>query len=145
MRLIGGNPGVGLFLLRVVVGVVFVVHGLGKLLGPPLGAGLAALQALLTQLGMPEPAVLVWVIVAVELLGGVCLILGAGVTIAGLLLAGEMLVALATFRAPYGVAAYHFGDLAARGYEYALVLAAASLAIALGGPGILALQVKQKE
>lgn len=144
MRLIGGNAGAGLFLLRVVVGAVFVVHGLGHLLGPPLGPGIPGFETLLTQLGLPQPTVLAWIGTAVELVGGVALILGAGVTAAGILLAGEMSVALATFHWQYGFDVYHFGDPAARGYEYVLVLAAASLAIALGGPGILALQLKSK-
>ena len=145
MRLIGSNPGAGLFVLRVAVGAVFVVHGLGKLLGPPLGSGMAAFQTQLTQLGLPEPTILAWVGVGVELVGGVALILGAGVAAAGILLAVENGVAMATLHWQYGFDVYHVGDPTARGYEYVLVLAAASLAIALGGPGILAIQLRPKQ
>src|SRR2546425_9483146 len=53
----GNNPALGLFILRVVVGVVFLMHGLGKLIGPPFpGPGMAGWTGMLRDvLHFPVP------------------------------------------------------------------------------------------
>jgi len=140
----GSNPGIALLLLRLVVGIVFLNHGLGKLLGPPFaGGGMDGWIAFATQIGLPSPVALAWLWVAIETLGGLALILGTGTGVAGLLLAVGMLVAIVKVHLTHGFDVFRYGDPNARGYEYSLTLFVASLAIAIGGPGILALRLKQ--
>lgn len=43
---------------------------------------------------------------------------------------------------PHGFDVFRYGSPDARGYEYSLTLLIASLAIVIGGPGILALRLK---
>ncbi|MGH7752792.1 MAG: DoxX family protein, partial [Gemmatimonadales bacterium] len=65
------NPATGLFVLRIVVGFVFLMHGLGKLIGPPfLGGGMTAWTGTVASLGLPLPGVLSWVSMLVETVGG---------------------------------------------------------------------------
>ena len=140
----GNNPGIALLLLRLIVGFVFLNHGLGKLIGPPFaGSGMEAWTGFATQIGLPSPVALAWVWAAIETLGGLALILGAGTAVAGLLLAMVMAVAIFKVHLPHGFDVYGYGSPDARGYEYSLTLLVASLAIAVGGPGILALRLKQ--
>jgi putative oxidoreductase len=139
----GNNPGIALLLLRLIVGVVFLNHGLGKLIGPPFaGAGMEGWIGFATQIGLPSPVALAWLWVAIETLGGLALILGAGTAVTGLLLAIGMAVAIVKVHLPHGFDVFRYGSPDARGYEYSLTLLVASLAIAVGGPGILALRLK---
>ena len=56
------------------MGVVFLNHGLGKLIGPPFaGAGMDGWLAFATQIGLPSPVALAWLWVAIETLGGLAL------------------------------------------------------------------------
>ena len=71
------GSGWGVVPLRAVVGVVFVVHGTQKL----FGFGLAGTAGFLGSLGIPLPTVAAAVVIAVELLGGLALLLGAGTRI----------------------------------------------------------------
>jgi putative oxidoreductase len=82
----------GLLSLRTVVGLVFVVHGTHKL----FGFGLAGTAGFLGGLGIPLPTVAAAGVIAVELLGGLALLPGAGTRIAATLLAVDMLVAMLT-------------------------------------------------
>src|SRR5207249_1381594 len=58
----GNNPALGLFILRVVVGVVFLMHGLGKVIGPPFpGPGMAGWSGMLRDvLHFPVPGLMAW-------------------------------------------------------------------------------------
>jgi len=131
--------------LRVVFGIIFLNHGLGKLIGPPFaGAGMAQFKELLTSLGFPAPVLVAWFGAGLETLGGLALILGAGVSIAALLLAIEMVIGAWKVHLGHGFDVFHFGDATARGYEYNLALIGGLVALVLGGPGILAVQLKPK-
>ena len=133
------NAAMGLFILRVVVGFVFLMHGLGKLIGPPfIGPGMDGWTQFAAGIGMPLPEVTAWVGMLVETLGGAALILGTATTIAGLLLAVQMFVAIVKVRLANGL------DTTRGGFEYELVLLAAAVAIAVAGPGMLAVQLKPK-
>jgi putative oxidoreductase len=118
------SPGWGVLPLRLVVGLVFVVHGAHKL----FGFGLAGTSGFLASLDVPLPTVRAAVLIAVELLGGLALFLGAWTRIVAAALAADMLVALLTvhlrhgFFVPYGV-------------EFVLTLFAACLALVGLGAG----------
>ena len=76
------------FATRLIAGGIFVAFGAGKFLSH--GSELASFQAY----GLPSPDLLVPAIGALELLGGVALILGLGTRVAAAVLAGDMLVAI---------------------------------------------------
>ena len=141
----GNNAGLGLLVLRVVIGIIFLNHGLGKFIGPPFaGGGMAPFAGLLTNLGFPLPAAFARFGASRETFGGLALIIGTGVPIAALLLAVEMVIGAWKVHLAHGFDVFHFGDAAARGYEYNLALIGALLALVFGGPGILALQLRPK-
>lgn len=118
----------GITILRVVVGVVFLVHGLQKLFG-----GVEMVSGMLGGIGLPLPQIMAIVLIAVETLGGAALILGLFTRYAGVLLAITMLVALFTVHLANG---FFVRD---GGYEFVLTLMGASGALALTGSGALAL------
>ncbi len=122
------NRAWGLTVLRVVVGIVFAVHGGQKV----FFMGMNGVAGFLGSLGIPAPAVAAVVLMAVEFLGGIALILGVVTRWAALLLAIDMLVAILLVHLKRGFFA-HTG-----GYEFALTLLAACVALALAGPGAAA-------
>ncbi|MBK0870689.1 MULTISPECIES: DoxX family protein [unclassified Saccharopolyspora] len=110
-------------LARLVVGVTFVLHAYQKL----AINGMSGVSAGFEQMGIPLPAAAAWFTALVELLGGLALILGVLLPVAGVLLAAVMLGALVTAHS----GAYFATD---GGFEYVLVLAAVSLALGFSGP-----------
>ena len=115
--------------MRVVVGIVFLVHGGQKL----FLMGFGGVAGGLGSLGVPEPGLFAVIVTLVELLGGLALILGLFTRVGAVLLAVDMLVAILTVHLPNGF----FNEN--HGYEYPLVLLAASVALAMAGPGEAAL------
>ncbi|GAC1657928.1 MAG: hypothetical protein NVS4B3_24940 [Gemmatimonadaceae bacterium] len=116
-----------LTVLRVVVGIVFLAHGYQKF----FVYGLAGATGAFTQMGIPAPALSAAAVAIVEVFGGLALIFGAFTRIAALLLAVEMFgaIVLVHLRA---------GFFLPQGFEYALTLLAASIALALAGGGAYA-------
>lgn len=82
--------GIALLLLRVGVGLVFILAGWGKL------TGIEGVQGFFGNLGIPLPALMAWVVAIVEFFGGLMVLLGAWARIPNLLLAFIMVVALLT-------------------------------------------------
>jgi putative oxidoreductase len=121
----------GLALLRIVVGIVFLAHGSQKL----LVFGIPGITTGFTQMGVPVPAVSAVVVTAVEFLSGIALILGLFTRIAALLVAIDMLGAILFVHAKAGF-------FLPKGAEFALTLFAASIALALTGPGAFSLDAK---
>lgn len=113
-----------LFVLRLFVGVVFLVYGSLKLFG-----GLLSFKLLLIQAGVPFARITASVVAAVEFLGGVAIILGLGTRTAAILLAIVMVVAMATMTLKAGFAG---------GYDINLALLGGLLALLLAGPGKIA-------
>lgn len=81
---------VALLLLRIGVGVVFVLAGWGKL------TGIEGAQGFFSDLGIPLAGIMAWVVAIVEFFGGLMVLLGARIRIPALLLAFVMVVALLT-------------------------------------------------
>jgi len=119
----------GLLLIRVVVGVVFVAHGWQKLAVD----GLAATQAGFAGMGIPLASVAAPVAAVTEIAAGAALIVGFATRVAAVLLAVTAVVAIVAVHLPNGF----FSTTG--GIEYVLVLAATAIALALTGPGRLAL------
>ena len=140
------NPGLGLFLLRVVVGFILVMHGLGKLIGAPFpGPGMQGFIGFLGSLHYPLPTLLGYVGMLIETVGGLAFLFGVALTPVGLLTAIYLFIALVTVHLSNGFDVFHYGDPAKRGYEYTLLLMIACLSHAFAGPGILAVQLKPKQ
>ncbi|OXM13041.1 DoxX family protein [Paenibacillus herberti] len=120
---------VGLLILRVVIGLLFIGHGAQKLFGWFGGYGIKGTAGWLESIGA-KPGVLMAVLAGLaELLGGVLLALGLWVWVAAVLLIVPMLVAIFKVHGTNGL------WVTSNGYEYNLVLIAAALAIALIGAG----------
>ena len=80
------KPELGLLFIRIALGLVFVVHGGMKF------AAMDATIAFFAQLGLP--AFMAWFVATVEVAGGLAMLAGMYVCIAGLLLAITMFVAI---------------------------------------------------
>lgn len=116
-----------LLLARIALGVVFIAHGAQKL----FTFGIAGTADSFAGMGVPAPQASAWFAAIVELVGGTALLVGAGITVAGLLLVTDMLGAFVLVHAPNGV----FIDNG--GFELVAALAAGALVLAATGAGRL--------
>jgi putative oxidoreductase len=124
------SANVGLFLIRAIIGIVFIYHGGQKLFGFFGGHGLEATAGFLGSIGIPFPTLSAVLAGSAEFFGGIVLLLGTGTRLAAIPMAFTMLVAIATV--------HHsaFG-LQNNGMEYALTLGVVVAALGLLGPGRL--------
>jgi putative oxidoreductase len=112
-------------LVRVIIGAMFLMHVSGK-----FKVGAAAVATNILAKNGVEPALMwAYVIMFLEVVGGVCLIIGLFTRFFAAALAIEMLVALLAVHLTKGYAA------SAGGYEYVLLIGAVCFAIALRGGG----------
>lgn len=119
----------GIALLRVVTGIIFLMHGQQKL----FEFGIGGVTGMMTGLGVPAPGLMAIVVTLVELVGGIALILGAFTRIAALLVAIDVLVAFFLVHLPNGFFA------TSGGVELVLLLATVGVTLFLTGPGAMAL------
>ncbi|WP_439693741.1 DoxX family protein [Curtobacterium sp. SP.BCo] len=118
------STSIGLTALRIVLGVVFIAHGAQK-----FAQGIGTVAQGFSGMGVPLAEVAAPLVAGLELVGGVFLVLGVATRVVGVLLAVDMVVAGLLAHASSG---FYSQD---GGFEYVLVLAVASLAVALTGPG----------
>ncbi|MEO1080390.1 MAG: DoxX family protein [Pseudomonadota bacterium] len=122
------DDGLGALILRVPVGAVLAAHGAQKLFGWFGGYGLEATGQWMASVGL-EPGYLMALLAgSAEFFGGIALIFGLLTRPAAALAAFTMGVAL-TVHLPNGL------FVSNNGYEYALTLLAATLALTLTGGG----------
>ncbi|HVD62363.1 MAG TPA: DoxX family protein [Gemmatimonadaceae bacterium] len=117
----------GMLVLRVIVGVVFILHGWMK-----VKMGIAGTTGFFSSVGIPFPMVVAWFSILAEVAGGAALILGILTLPVGLALVVDMCGAIFFVKRGGGI-------VGPKGAELELTLLAASLAIALVGPGTIAL------
>jgi putative oxidoreductase len=118
------NPTIGLLPLRLVIALVFLMHGGQKL----FVYGIAGTTGAMQSMGIPLPQVSAIVVTAVELLGGLAILAGVFTRWAALLLVADMAVAILAVR-------LQGGFFAPRGFEFELTLLAGALTLALMTPG----------
>jgi len=119
----------GLLVLRVVVGALFVGHGAQKLFGAFGGHGVSGTAGFFDSIGLRPGRLHAVAAGSAELGGGVLLALGLVTPLAALLLTAVMTAAILTVHLRNGV------WVTANGYEYNLVLIAAAFALAAVGAG----------
>jgi putative oxidoreductase len=119
----------GLLLIRVVVGVLFIGHGAQKLFGWFGGYGPKGTGGWMESVGI-KPGVLMAVFAGLlEFVGGALLTVGLITPLAGILIALAMIGAIIKVHFKNGV------WITANGYEYVLVLFTVAVGIALIGAG----------
>ena len=119
---------IGLTVLRVVTGVVFVMHGYQKL----FVMGFGGVSGAFTQMGAPLPGLTGPLFGVCEFFLGIAVILGFLTRVGALWFIVDMLGAIALV---------HFknGWSKPGGLEFPVLLLAASIAVFLGGPGCYAI------
>jgi putative oxidoreductase len=110
----------GAFLLRLALGLMAIGHGVMKLTDPAGAAGF------FSSVGLP--GALAYLVMAVEVIGGVLLVLGLFTRWVALAIAAIL------------VGAIVFVHLSMGGWEYPLFLLVAALAVALLGSGAFAVR-----
>jgi putative oxidoreductase len=127
--------------LRLIVGFGFIEHGYAK-----LARGWENFADVLHAIGMPFADLLALATIAVEIVGGAMILLGALIPIAAIPMSIVLLVAIFTVHLPNGFSSIklqsfdavgaHFGQ---PGYETDLLYLAGLIALCIGGAGPLSI------
>ncbi|SDI01538.1 DoxX family protein [Nonomuraea jiangxiensis] len=120
---------VALLIARIAIGAIFLVHGYQKF----AKMGIAGTTKFFESVGIPLAGLAAPGVAALEVVGGLAMILGAALPVVGTLLAINMVGAIVFVHGASGFSAD------GGGYEFVMALAAASLAIGFTGGGALAL------
>lgn len=115
----------GLLVLRVVTGVIMIVHGWQKFFVD----GIDGVSAFFGSMGIPLAGVSATAVATIELVGGLLLVAGLGTRIVGAVFATAMAGAIGFVHGGNGFLA------TAGGYEFVLLLAGVGVALALTGGG----------
>jgi putative oxidoreductase len=126
--------------IRLVVGYGFLAHGLAK-----LEKGPDHFVDIVQSIGMPQPYLMAWLTIWVEVLGGIFMMLGAFVTLLSVPMAIVLLVAMFTVHVQFGFTSIKLMAVTAAGPRFGppgietdLLYLAGLLSLVLGGPGPLA-------
>jgi putative oxidoreductase len=124
---------VGLLVLRLVLGVIFVAHGAQKLFGSFGGPGLKGTAGFHKQLGIKPPYLMAVLAGLAEFIGGVLVAVGFLTPLAALALIVVMIVAVLTVHLKNGFFNTNGG------YEFNLALAGMALTLLIVGAGAYSL------
>ena len=114
----------GMTILRIVVGIVFIVHGAQKLFVFGIGGVTAGFQ----QMHIPLATVAAPGVAILEFVGGIALVIGLFTRVVALLLAIDMIGAILFVHGRNGF-------FLPMGYEFAFSLMGACVALAVAGAG----------
>jgi putative oxidoreductase len=132
----GKNTGVdiGLLVLRLALGGIFIAHGVQKLLGP----GLEGFSTFVANLGVPYPYPAAVAALSAEIGGGILVVIGLFSRFGAISLAAVMGIAIWKVHLPNGfwlAGSVEKAGPVPNGIEYCLALLAMALCIVLAGPG----------
>lgn len=128
-KIVTTDASAGRLALRIPVGVIFAAHGAQKLFGWFGGYGLEGTGQWMASIGLNPGYLMALLAGSAEFFGGLALILGLLVRPVAAALAFTMVVA---------IFAVHSGNglfMSNNGYEFGLVLLAASVALVISGAG----------
>lgn len=120
---------VAVLVLRVVLGVIFLAHGMQKVFGAFGGGGIEAVAAMTGQLNFMPALFWAWVLSISEAVGGAFLILGILPRISAAAIAVIMLVAILKVHASKGF------FMMQGGFEYQMLILAVSIFLMMAGAG----------
>ncbi|WP_053351305.1 DoxX family protein [Leucobacter musarum] len=119
----------GILVIRIALGVVFTAHGAQKLFEYTLAGTVESFGSI----GAPLPEITAPLVAFLEFGGGILLIAGLFTRLVAILLAIDMVVAIALVHAQAG---FWVGE---GGYEFVALLGAAALGLAFAGAGRISL------
>jgi putative oxidoreductase len=122
------NDDAALLVLRLLLGIVFLPHGMQKLIGFS-----GTMEFFTTKLGVP--AVFAFLAIMAEGLGSLGLITGLLTRVAAVGIAVNMAVAVYMLHWQYGFFMNWFGNQKGEGYEYHLLAIAIAVALMIKGGG----------
>jgi putative oxidoreductase len=129
-RYLPQNLDVALLVLRLALAAVLLYHGLPKVMN--FGATVGGFQGM----HVPAPTLTAAFAVLAEVIGGILILMGVAVDIAGILVIIDMLGAIVTVHLPNGF------DFTKGGWEHPFTVLVMALALALAGPGRYSVGVK---
>ena len=122
--------------IRLIAGYGFLAHGLAK-----WSKGPAAFASVLHAIGVPAPHLMAWLTIAIEIVGGIAILLGAFVALVSIPAIVLLVVAIFSVHLPYGFSSIKLmgivngrAQFGPPGYECDLLYIACLLALALGAP-----------
>ena len=118
--------GLGIALVRIITGVIFIAHGYVKF----FGMGIEGTTGFFAQIGVPAPSLMAPFVATLEVAGGIALVIGLLTRLAALGLAINMLVAIVLVRLKGGF-------FAPNGAEFEILLCIACVALVIAGAGAL--------
>jgi putative oxidoreductase len=122
-----------LLILRLTVGLLLAGHGAQKLFGGFGGGGMQKHTQMTQAMGFRPAPFWAWLNVLAEFVGGLLMAVGLFTPVIAAVFVGVMIIAVVKVHLPKGLWNTNGG------YEYNLVLIAASVVLGLVGPGALAL------
>lgn len=125
------SSGVALLAVRLVMGPMLAIHGYRKIEG-----GVESFVGTVDRLGFPLPELLARGVIAIELVGGICIALGLLTRLWGGLLTAQML--LIVFKVKWDVGLLGPPGRGG-GFELDLLYAVTGAALLIAGPGLAAL------
>lgn len=124
-------------LLRFIIGYGFIAHGYAK-----WSRGPEQFISILNAIGVPMPYLMGWATIIVQLLGGLCVLLGACVILWCIPMMAILIVAAITVHWPYGFSSIKLQSIidgraqfGQPGYETDLLYLVCLVALAVGGAG----------
>ncbi|OIK09206.1 oxidoreductase [Bacillus sp. MUM 116] len=120
---------IGLLIIRLVIGILFIGHGAQKLFGWFGGYGVKGTGGWFESIGIKPGVTMALLAGLAELIGGILFALGLLTPLAGIIIAGTMVMAIVKVHGPNGLWS------TSNGYEYNLTILAIAIGIALIGAG----------
>jgi putative oxidoreductase len=133
-KLVATDDDTATTILRLVLGVIFFAHGAQKMLGWFGGYGFSATMGFFTAV-MHIPALFAFLAIAAEFFGGLGLIFGLLTRVAAFGILSNMIVAVTMVHHQFGFFMNWTGTQKGEGYEYHLLVLAATTLLMIRGAG----------